>query len=472
MRSNATDSADNDAPHLLLINPSIHDFAAHDLWAKPLGLLYLAAIMRKGGYGVTFLDCLDPHHPDLPAEGLRRVRRGPRGAGKLPKQRIPVPPVLADVPRPYYRYGITPRLFQQDLLRIPPPHAVLVTSGMTYWYPGIMETVEMLRKTFPHVPLILGGIYATLCPEHARQSVKPDYLVEGPGESAVPRLAAEVTAGPLPPLPDPAQPETVPIPALDLCRRLTFIPILTSRGCPSRCPYCAAGLLFPAFVRRSPAAVVDELEHWSRLSGAQDVAFYDDALLCGFSTHLGSILEKVLSRGLPLRFHTPNGLEARYIDKDSASLMKRAGFRTVRLSLETANPGRQLQLGSKTDNETFRRAVVFLKEAGFTREELGAYLMVGLPGQELQEVQESVDFVLQLGLKPLLAEYSPIPGTAMWDEACRASRYPLKDDPLYHNNSALPCAGAAFGFADLHSERKRIRNLLIANRANPKENLS
>ena len=92
--------------------------------------------------------------------------------------------------------------------------------------------------------------------------------------------------------------------------------------------------------------------------------------------------------------------------------------------------------------------------------------MVGLPGQDFREVQKSVDFVLGLGLKPLLAEYSPIPGTAMWEEACRASRYPLGKDPLYHNNSALPCAGPGFGFSHLRSERERIRNVSVLNRAN------
>ncbi len=452
------ESRNFDNPYILLINPWIHDFAAHDLWARPLGLLYLAAILRQAGYRVTFLDCLDPYHPELPGEGLRRARRGPWGAGKLPKQRIPPPPALADVPRPYHRYGITPRLFRQELCSFPSPDAVLVTSVMTYWYPGVVEAVRIVREIFPATPVILGGIYATLCPKHAQKVVAPDYLIEGPGESVLPGVVAGVTGGPMPPPLDPARLETVPIPALDLCRRMTFIPILTSRGCPHRCPYCATALLYPGFTRRSPESVVDELEHWLRLNGTRDVAFYDDALLADFSDHLGPILEKVLSRGIPLRFHTPNGLHARYVDRESAFLMRRSGFRTVRLSLETADPSRQLRLGNKIDNDTFRRAVDFLTEAGFSREELGAYLMVGLPGQDVREVQESVDFVLGLGLKPLLAEYSPIPGTPMWEEARQASRYPMEDDPLYHNNSALPCAGPGFGFSHLQSERKRIRN--------------
>ncbi|MGI9568270.1 MAG: B12-binding domain-containing radical SAM protein, partial [Desulfobulbia bacterium] len=51
------------APHALLVNPWIHDFAAYDFWAKPLGLLTLAALLRRHGYIVSYIDCLDRFHP-------------------------------------------------------------------------------------------------------------------------------------------------------------------------------------------------------------------------------------------------------------------------------------------------------------------------------------------------------------------------------------------------------------------------
>jgi hypothetical protein len=54
-----------DTPHILLINPWIHDFAAYDFWAKPLGLLTIAGILRLHGYEITYIDCLDRFHPEL-----------------------------------------------------------------------------------------------------------------------------------------------------------------------------------------------------------------------------------------------------------------------------------------------------------------------------------------------------------------------------------------------------------------------
>ena len=53
-----------DSPHILLINPWIDDFAAYDFWAKPLGLLTIAGILRMHGYTITYIDCLDRFHPE------------------------------------------------------------------------------------------------------------------------------------------------------------------------------------------------------------------------------------------------------------------------------------------------------------------------------------------------------------------------------------------------------------------------
>ena len=53
------------APFILLINPWIHDFAAYDLWIKPIGLLSIAAILKKSGFAVHFIDCLDINHPGM-----------------------------------------------------------------------------------------------------------------------------------------------------------------------------------------------------------------------------------------------------------------------------------------------------------------------------------------------------------------------------------------------------------------------
>ena len=50
---------------VLLVNPWVYDFAAYDLWSKPLGLLYIAAFLRKYDFQVEYIDCMDRYHPQL-----------------------------------------------------------------------------------------------------------------------------------------------------------------------------------------------------------------------------------------------------------------------------------------------------------------------------------------------------------------------------------------------------------------------
>ncbi|MBI5606359.1 MAG: B12-binding domain-containing radical SAM protein [Deltaproteobacteria bacterium] len=426
------------APHILLINPYIQDFTAFDLWAKPLGLLYLAGTLRANGYQVHLMDCLDIHFKGTETLSPPPVRKA-YGTGKYFRQRLSKPSVLQNIPRYYYRYGVPPHLFLAALKELPRPRAVLITSSMTYWYGGIIETVKLVRSVFPESPIILGGIYATLMPEHARKIIDPDYLITGPGEGAILKLLASLTGIAPQVTPDPDVPDSYPFPAYDLYSSLDYIGLLTSRGCPFACPYCASGLLQPQFSQRSVEGVMDEIVYWHQAKGILDFAFYDDALLIGFENHLGPILETLLRKDISVRFHTPNALHVREITLERAGLLFKAGFKTVRLGLETTNWERQKAWGGKMNQADLDQAIIALKKAGFGNNQIEVYLLIGLPGQTLKEIKQTIQEVKTLGLRPRLAEYSPLPKTALWDEACRVSRFSLAEEPLFHNNSLWPC---------------------------------
>jgi radical SAM superfamily enzyme YgiQ (UPF0313 family) len=417
-------------PVLLLINPWVYDFAAYDFFARPLGLLSLASFLSSRGYEVHLLDCLD----------TPQARPRAFGTGRYPKEILPTPPALAGIPRRYGRYGISESAFQARLAAVPRPDAILVTSLMTYWYPGVQAAIRLARAHFPGTPVILGGIYATLCAGHARHHSGADFFITGPGEEAIGRQLASLG------LPAPGRghlgplllSDDLPYPALHLLSHLSFLPILTSRGCPLDCAYCASRLLQPQFQRRRPLAVVEEIWYWQGRLGLGDVAFYDDALLLDAANHLLVILEELARRGLSCRCHTPNGLHARFITREVAGWLKRAQFATLRLGVETTALG-SARLDHKLQAGELEAALAHLREAGFRREEIGVYLLIGLPDQDEGEVINSIHRVKELGGAPVLTQYSPIPGTALWSRAVASSRYDLASDPLFHNNSLFPC---------------------------------
>ncbi len=444
----------SDAPGVLLVNPWIHDFAAFDYWAKPVGLLLLAALLRSCGARVAYIDCLDRFHPRSTVAG----RTKPDGRGPYQKTAIAKPPALAKVPRTWSRYGIRPQWLRRDLARTPKPDLILVTSMMTYWYPGVRETIAELKRAFPDVPLALGGVYATLCPDHARKVSGADLVLSGPGETAVFGLLKEYTGWRVKPDFDPDRLDTYPWPALDLQRRLAYVPLLTGRGCPFRCAYCASFLLEENLRRRSPEAVMEEIRHWHGNFGVRNFAFYDDALLVDAQRHALPLLEKIAASPLELAFHTPNALHVRGIDRQVARMLRRAGFQTIRLGLETTAFEQRSQLDAKVTEMQFRQAVANLKDAGFRASQVGAYLLAGLPGQSFRAVARSIEVVKSAGITPVLAHYSPIPGTRLWPQAVAASPYDIAADPLLTNNAIFPCRRQGFSWQDL----SRLKNLCRA----------
>ena len=110
-----------DRPHVLAVNPWIHDFAAYDMWARPLGLLYLAGVLRDVGCTPHLIDCADRHHPSL---GKERPQDGRFGCGKYPSQIIDKPTAINWMPRRFRRYGIEPGSFADQLATLPKPNRV------------------------------------------------------------------------------------------------------------------------------------------------------------------------------------------------------------------------------------------------------------------------------------------------------------------------------------------------------------
>ena len=430
------------SPHILLVNPWIHDFAAYDFWAKPLGLLTLAALLRSHGVAVAYIDCLDRFHPKAPAsDPSARYGRGP-----YLKTRIAKPHGLGDVQRTFSRYGIKPLWFREDLLALQPPDLILVTSMMTYWYTGVQETIAILREFFPDTKIILGGIYASLYRNHALKYSGADEIFSGPAEETLFDLIDRYTGFTTTPHFNPQELDTYAYPALDLQNHISYVPLLTSRGCPFKCTYCASYFLNPARMWRSPESVIDEIKFWHQTHQVSDFILYDDAFLVNAEKHAIPVLQKIIQADMSLRFHTPNAVHIRGITAKTAPLLFKAGFKTLRLGLETAEFDHRENIDQKVTEKDFTQAAGFLKEAGFEKNQVGAYLLMGLPGQGLAAVERSIRSVQETEITPILAYYSPIPHTAIWQKAVAASRYDLEADPIFTNNSVLPCQSETFNW--------------------------
>ncbi|MFO8088697.1 MAG: cobalamin-dependent protein [Desulfatiglandaceae bacterium] len=449
------------ARSLILINPWIYDFAAYDMWSKPLGLLTIASMLRRKGFDVRLIDCLDIHDPGLASRSeIKAPVRRAYGIGKFPRERIPVPEPLARFNRPFHRYGLPPDLVEKKLKSVARPAAVLVTSIMTYWYPAVKDLISLIRKVHPGVPVILGGIYATLCSEHALSVCGADIVVPGgePNDVTKALSAFGIEA------PGAGSSVEHPYPAFDMLWKIDYICLLTTRGCPFSCRYCASSFLQPHFSAFDPLEIVEQIQYWHKHHSVEDFAFYDDALLVNSTVHVKPMLEEILRRNLKVRFHTPNALHAAAVTKHLARLMRRAGFRTIRLGLETADFSFRANLDNKMKSGDMERAAACFLDAGFHPHELGAYILAGLPGQTPSSVRDTIIFAGKLGFMPFLAEYSPLPHTALWEQAVACAGDEIRTEPLLQNNTVLPCWEAHRGeMPHLKQLVKKVRSTLRQN---------
>ncbi|MDN5338071.1 MAG: hypothetical protein PWQ20_1141 [Thermotogaceae bacterium] len=421
---------------VLLVNPWIYDFAAYDYWLKPVGLLYIASLLNKLGIEVVLLDLLDRHSKELKTFLRSDTKDRFFGTGKFYFEEIEKPELLKEIPRIYKRYGFPLRLTEKILEKFSAERfdAIFITSTLTYWYPGVWDTVKLLKSYFPSIPVVLGGIYTSLFPNHAEQS-GADYVLKSTSMEVAQRTIERVLKIDIP--------ESLKKnwfqelqPMYELYDELKYAVLLTSLGCPFRCSYCASWKLQPDFKTNDPVETVKYIEELA-LKGIMDIVFFDDAILVA-KEKFKELLKLIISKGLnTLRYHLPNGLHVRLIDEETARLLKIANFKTVILAVETLDPVLQRKTSNKLISEDFYKAVSILKKEGFSNE-LKVYLLINIPGQNEEDIINSINVCHELGLRIYLNEYTPIPFTRDWDYLLRAGIVSEKIDPLLLNNKVLP----------------------------------
>ncbi len=443
-------------PTLLLVQPPIYDFTAFDLFLYPLGLLEAGAVFEEAGFRTVFVDALGRYEPFSPSEGWKKPTFRRDGCGHFPRQRIDPPAALNEIPRRFHRFGIPRDLLKkrmQNAVSHPAPDLLVgVTCTMTYWYPGVREVVKITRELFPGVPVVLGGVYATLCPDHARAETGADFIVQGKNFGPLFEELGLAGAG--------TEPLHAKRPAHHLVGRQESAALRATSGCPWRCTYCAAPALSGPWTCRPVDDVLDEIAFLVEEQGRRHIAFHDDSPIGRNPDFFLELADGIHSRGLHDKavFHTVNGLNAFGLTEKTARALWKTNFKSLRIGFETADMSIQARTGGKTSGRELEQALHLLYGAGYTPKEVGVYVMAGLPGQEVESIKESLLFVHKLGGAAHVTEYAPVPGTEAFEDARRHSGLDLKE-PLFHNKVLAPYRFRSFSPADLSEVKEMAREL-------------
>ncbi len=165
--------------------------------------------------------------------------------------------------------------------------------------------------------------------------------------------------------------------------------MVTSRGCPCNCIYCATPELWPGPLRRySVERTIDEIKfHLAKFPGV-DIGFMDDSFFSD-KKWLNEFLDKI--EGSNARFCCIG--RADHLDKELVERLARAGCLYVALGIETGNQARQKKIKKYLDLEKTRKNVKLLADKNILTK---CFFMLGFPDETPEEMVETINLAVDL----------------------------------------------------------------------------
>ncbi len=417
---------------ILLIDPPWYTLHGVNVGTVSLGLAAIAGVLESQGHEVALFN------GDLYGNGPRY-----RESTLIGRQGTP------DEEHPAYQ-----RL--RAVLRRIRPEAVGITS-MTAEFPSACVVAQIVRVEDASVPVVVGGVHPTLVPEEVLEYKCFDYVAIGEGEETAAALFALLASG--------GNPETVagiayrrasavtctakrpliedldalPLPSYrGLIDRDSHIPadlggVITSRGCPYPCLYCASKKLWTRRVRiRSVSRVLEEIAGLYR-EGVRLFRLQDDT----FTIRADRVLAFCDGmKNFPgARWSCDTRVDL--LEEGLAQKMRAAGCYQINLGIESGSERIRNLVAKKVDIAKARRLVRMLKRCGIR---VTAYFMTGLPTETGPEMDETLALARALAPdNPLFSVFTPYPGTGLWDELRRAGKIPDKPDygSYYHHSATM-----------------------------------
>jgi radical SAM superfamily enzyme YgiQ (UPF0313 family) len=361
---------------------------------QPLGILYVAAVLKRAGHEVRFYNGAFLTHEEI----LRGVGEfGPRFAG--------------------------------------------IYSTTFGWYKA-MDTAESVKRLNPEIFTCAGGPYPIALQERCLHDCAHfDAVVTGEGEHTVPEMLARLESGRDPEgvlgvafrrgleiVKNPPRPliedlDSLPFPARELLhdsesyrpppgtyRRKPVTVLMTARGCDRKCLFCfqidkrrRAGVRGVRF--RSLGNVLAEIEHCLD-RGYREIKFLDDTLVADYDRAL-RLAREIKARGLDFTWFASACVNQ--VDEPLLQAFREAGCWAVLLGAES---GAQRNLNAVRKGATLdhtRAAVRAAKRAGLR---VSVPFLFGIPGETYEDGLKTIEFATELD--PDLANFhavTPFPGT-------------------------------------------------------------
>jgi len=418
----------------LLINPPVYDTQYWAEWSQPYGLLRIARLLERLGYKRRELFDFMETTGEKRIVAKRRIAPGECFIEKnTPSPKAPPYQIEKGgqcLPLWKFHFGKSWDQFdawmdEHGFTPANPPDEVWISATMSYWWESARDLVGRLRRRWGRKKpfILLGGIYPSLVPEHAAQSVQPNLVVQGEVEEAN-HLWPDLSLYEMPP---------------------TYAIVTPTRGCPFNCAYCAQ-LTLNAGIRKVRYRPVDDILAEMRAAqdtyGIKDFAFYADFLLWDHEHNFQPLLDALIADSRFYRLYAPEGLDTKFLSQSQrlVNLLKAANFQKIYLPCESIDDRYLRQLNRRHVRlEHFVHAVHMCEQAGFDLRhmEINAFVLYGLPDERIDDVVKSILFVSEIvgSIIPML--FTPVPSTALYQQYLPYFRKHGWDKDLHMLNGKL-----------------------------------
>lgn len=338
----------------------------------PLGLLYIAGYLEK--YTSHKVEVLDTHVEELSWEELETKVRN----------------IKPDI------VGIT---------------------AMTFTLIDVLKTAKLVKKIFNDIKIVLGGPHVYIYPDETISLKEIDFLVLGEGEITFAELVSNIDdveelkkikglvfksngkiintgmrefIANLDEIPHPAR-HLVPYKKYSslLAKRQPITTMITSRGCPYNCSFCARPHLGKRFRARSAKNVVHEMQECVNL-GINEFLIYDDTFSIDRQRVLNicdEIINKKLDIGWDIRVRVDT------VDEEMLKRLKQAGCERIHYGVEAGTEKilKVLRKGITLDQAEY--AFKLTKKIGISTL---AYFMIGSPTETKEDILQTIEFAKKL----------------------------------------------------------------------------
>ncbi len=341
----------------------------------------------------------------------------------------------------------------------------------------VIKIVSKIKARQPNALVVLGGFHPTVEPERTLRDTKCDIVIRGEGERAMLDIIngkrERIVTAPLI-----ENIDEIPMPAWDLVDMHDYVKmgtnsvigqtpnnkeakILTARGCPFNCAFCAQAIITKRRMRyKSIGRVIDEIKHVHFTYGIDRVNFFDDTFIVDEKRviMLCEELKKIHDDGILYDWHCLT--RADRTDPELFRIMKESGCSQVTYGIETGSQKILDIVEKQTTVEDNLNAIKIAKEAGL---KVRAQMIVGLPGETRETVEETAKFIKEAPADSFgMHIFVPLPGCQIWNNPEKFN-FPIDKETTfdyYHTIGKRKEEDAAF----LHRNPKEIitwKNYLV-----------